>query len=91
MKTIDINLLPADVQASVRDKLTCYDTAYITRENGEYTYTAAVCLDTRKKATDFTMYEIKNSDIYSVEERRANLAELNRSMAAMNVPDSFWN
>ena len=69
MNTIDINLLQAGLQEQVRSTLTTYDVAYVTRENGKYTYTAGLCLDTRVKASDFKTFEIKADDIYTSEER----------------------
>lgn len=84
MNTINISSLPQDVQDQVRSTLTAYPVAYVTRENGEFTYTAGLALDTRIKAPDFKTFQINAEDIYSPEERAEHLKELNK------IPESAW-
>jgi len=80
MNKIDINLLPKDVQDTVRETLTAYPVAYVTRENGEYTYTAGLSLDTRIKAPDFKTFEFRNTDFYTQEQ----ISEFNKLLPDMN-------
>lgn len=85
MKTIDINVLPEDLQTKIRSTLTCYDRAYVERENGKYTYCAGLCLDTRVKAPDFATFEITKDAVYSPEEQAANRLEQSKyNWEAMN-------
>lgn len=85
MNTIDINQLPQGVQDKVRSTLTAYNVAYVTRENGQFTYTAGLCLDTRIKAPDFQTFEIKKEDVYTEVEMAANRAEQSKyKWEAMN-------
>jgi predicted transcriptional regulator YdeE len=86
-----INELPTELQTKVRDTLSAYDVAYVTRENGEFTYTAGLSLDTRKKASDFKTFTFTKDDAYTEAEQAENLRALNASFAKMNVSDSFWN
>ena len=86
MNTINISELPETVQEQVKSTLTAYDRAYVTRENGQFTYTAGLSLDTRVKAPDFKTFEIKKEDVYSAEEQAAHRAELYKR----NPDGSHW-
>ena len=76
MNTIKLSQLPADIQAQVKGKLSAYDQAYVTLENGVYTYTAGLYLDTRQKAADFKTFVFTKDDAFTKEEQRANYAAL---------------
>jgi len=89
MNTIELNQLPLDVQVDVKAKLTAYDEAYVTLENGKFTYTAGLSLDTRTKAPDFKTFTITKDQVYNKTQQAQNYKELVSSMP--NVPDSFWN
>jgi len=78
MNTIELSKLPISVQVDVKAKLTAYREAYVTLENGEYTYTAAISLDTRVKAPDFKTYTITKDQVYTKEEQAQNYAELSQ-------------
>lgn len=86
MNTININQLPQDVQEKVKSTLTAYPVAYVTRENGQFTYTAGLSLDTRTKAPDFKTFEIRKNDVYTPEEQAAHRAELDKR----NADGSHW-
>lgn len=79
MQTMNINQLPADIKEQVLECLTAYPVAYVTRENGEFTYTAGLCLDTRVKASDFKTFEFKNTDFYTKEQ----INEFNKALPAL--------
>lgn len=81
MNAINLNELPKTIQQQVKEQLTAFTRAYVTRENGEYTFTACLSLDTRVKAPDFKTFEFKNTDLYSP----AQISEFNRSL-----PDMSW-
>lgn len=68
MNTLDVNLLPQDVLATVKETLTAYPKTWVTRENGQYTHTAGLSLDTRIKAKDFATFEFRNTDFYTKEQ-----------------------
>ena len=89
MKTIDINLLPQNVQDTVRDGLTVQTVMYVEYEDGEYTAHYGLVLDTRVKAPDFTTYEFKNTDVYTDTEVAGHIKVLNDMHAKQ--PDSFWD
>lgn len=75
MNKISINELPTNVKEKVLSTLTTYPVAYVTRENGEFTYTAGLSLDTRVKAPDFKTFEIMKDDVYSPEEQAEHRKE----------------
>jgi hypothetical protein len=81
MKTLNINTLPREIKEEVKEQLTAFTRAYVTYENGQYTFTSALSLDTRIKASDFTTYEFKNTDLYTQEE----ITEFNKAL-----PDMSW-
>ncbi len=80
MKTLDINILPKAVKDEVLLILTAYTRTYVTLENGEYTNTAGLSLDTRVKAPDFATFEFKNTDFYTQEQ----ITEFNKALPDMN-------
>lgn len=81
MTTTIFDQLPKEVQDQILLTLTAYTKAYATLENGEFTYTAGLSLDTRIKAADFKTFEFKNTDFYSQEQ-----------ITAFNklIPDLNW-
>lgn len=81
MNKINISELPELLRIEVREALTVYPSVNIYRENGKYEMVLGSILDNRVKASDFKVFQISNSDIYTATEIKANTASL---------PDFNW-
>lgn len=78
--------LPVDVQDEVKRLLTIYSKAHVVYEYGKFDATAHHCLKASYGHDRFWCGEYKADDVYTKEERRQHLAELN----AYEFPEWAW-
>lgn len=78
--------LPADVQDRVKQLLTIYSKAHVVYEYGKFEATAHHCLKAGYHYDRFWCGEYKAADVYTAEERRQHLAELN----SYEFPEWAW-
>ena len=78
--------LPDDVQNKVMQLLTMYSKAHVVYEYGEFQATAHHCLKASYCFDRFWCGEYCAADVYTKEERRQHLAELN----AHEFPEWAW-
>ena len=78
--------LPADVQDRVKQLLKMYSKAHVVYEYGKFEATAHHCLKAGYHYDRFWCGEYKAADVYTAEERRQHLAELN----SYEFPEWAW-
>jgi len=80
----NLNDLPSDTQAKVRDTLRHFVACSVTRSNGRYSVLAGSCIDNGTKPNDFKVWNFKARDVLTAAEIAAGIAELNA------IPESAW-
>jgi hypothetical protein len=78
--------LPADVQDRVKQLLKMYSKAHVVYEYGKFEASAHHCLKAGYHYDRFWCGEYKAEDVYTKEERRQHLAELN----SHEFPEWAW-
>lgn len=78
--------LPESVQNEIKQLLTIYDKAHVVYEHGKFDATAHHCLKASYGRDRFWCGEYRADDVYTKEERKQHLAELN----AYEFPEWAW-
>ena len=78
--------LPADVQDRVKQILTVYSRAQVVYEYGKFEASAHSCVKASYHYDHYCCGEYKADDVYTKEERRQHLAELN----SYEFPEWAW-
>lgn len=72
MKAKILNQFPFSIQEEIKNTLTAFDSVNVDFSNGKFHVHTGISIS-NEYAEDFKFYgEIKNSDIYSAEEMKAN-------------------
>lgn len=70
-----MNSLPTETQNDIKQTLRAYHSVNVTFANGKYSVDTGICVRS-KYAEDFEVIgEFKDTDIYTLEERRQNFRE----------------
>jgi hypothetical protein len=78
--------LPADIQKEVRNTLTVFNQANVVFEYGKYHVSAHTCIKAHYNYDHFVCGTYKADEVYTKEERRQHLAELNN----YDFPEWAW-
>lgn len=78
--------LPEEVQNKVKETLRVFNKAHVTFEHNQFEVSAHYCLKARYGYDHFWCGEYKASEVFTEEERRQNLAELN----SYEFPEWAW-
>lgn len=78
--------LPEDIQKKVRETLTVFDSVNVSYEYGEFRVSANSCLRAHYHYDHFVCGYYKAKEVYTAEERKQHLAELN----SYEMPEWAW-
>lgn len=78
--------LPEDVQEKVKDTLKVFDNANVVFEYNEFEVSASTCIKAHYNYDHFVCGRYNASEVYTEDERRQHLAELN----AYEFPECGW-